>query len=255
MGRAIVREPKAFLMDEPLSNLDAKLRVQMRTEISRIQRDLGVTMIYVTHDQTEAMTMGDRVAVMNRGVLQQVDAPQEMYESPANVFVAGFIGSPAMNMVTAQLRRDGSGGTVEFADVRLRVPEEVFQERPRLAGYAGKPLILGIRPEDIEDPDHAVNRLEDADLPVVVDIREAMGSEVYAHFTVASPPVVTDDIVDLAADAESLDDVEQAIAERTTAFVARLNPRTSAQRGRPIRLQVDTRRLHYFDPSTGDAIW
>ena len=139
MGRAIVREPQAFLMDEPLSNLDAKLRVQMRTEISRIQRDLGTTMIYVTHDQTEAMTMGDRVAVMNRGVLQQVDAPQDMYDRPANLFVAGFIGSPAMNMVDAVLRRDDGGGAVEFAGISLRVPEQTFQERPALAALGRQP--------------------------------------------------------------------------------------------------------------------
>src|SRR5437868_11448914 len=152
MGRAIVREPQAFLMDEPLSNLDAKLRVQMRTEISRIQRDLGTTMIYVTHDQTEAMTMGDRVAVMKRGVLQQVDAPQDMYDRPANLFVAGFIGSPAMNMVDAVLRRSEGGGAVEFAGISLRVPEQTFQQRPALAAGDGSRVVLGIRPEDIEDP-------------------------------------------------------------------------------------------------------
>ena len=164
MGRAIVREPQAFLMDEPLSNLDAKLRVQMRTEISRIQRDLGTTMIYVTHDQTEAMTMGDRVAVMNRGVLQQVDAPQDMYDRPANLFVAGFIGSPAMNMVDAVLRRDDDGGAVEFAGISLRVPEQTFQERPALAARAGSRVVLGIRPEDIEDPQFINDRLEGSDI-------------------------------------------------------------------------------------------
>jgi multiple sugar transport system ATP-binding protein len=202
MGRAIVREPQAFLMDEPLSNLDAKLRVQMRTEISRIQRDLGTTMIYVTHDQTEAMTMGDRVAVMNRGVLQQVDAPQDMYDRPANLFVAGFIGSPAMNMVDAVVRRSEGGGAVEFAGISLRVPEETFQQRPALAARDGGKVVLGIRPEDIEDPQFINDRLEGADIRVVVDIREAMGSEVYVHFGVDAPPVITDDTIDLAADAE-----------------------------------------------------
>ena len=187
-------------------------------------------------------------------MLQQVDAPQEMYESPANVFVAGFIGSPAMNMVPAELRRDEPAAPSSSRTSACGCRRRRSRSGRALAGYAGKPVILGIRPEDIEDPDHAVTRFEDADLPVVVDVREAMGSEVYVHFTVASPPVVTDDTVDLAADAEALDDVEQAIAERTTAFVARLNPRTSAQRGAPIRLQVDTRRLHFFDPGTGDAI-
>ena len=251
MGRAIVREPQAFLMDEPLSNLDAKLRVQMRTEISRIQRDLGTTMIYVTHDQTEAMTMGDRVAVMNRGVLQQVDAPQDMYDRPANLFVAGFIGSPAMNMVDAVLRRDDDGGAVEFAGISLRVPEQTFQERPALAARAGSRVVLGIRPEDIEDPQFINDRLEGSDIEVVVDIREAMGSEVYVHFGVNAPPVITEDTIDLAADAELLADAD---GDAQTSFVARLNPRTSAQRGQPIALQVDNRRLHFFDRETGEAI-
>jgi len=251
MGRAIVREPQAFLMDEPLSNLDAKLRVQMRTEISRIQRNLGTTMIYVTHDQTEAMTMGDRVAVMNRGVLQQVDAPQDMYDRPANLFVAGFIGSPAMNMVDAVVRRSEAGGAVEFAGISLRVPEQTFQQRPALAARVGGRVVLGIRPEDIEDPQFINDRLEGADIRVVVDIREAMGSEVYVHFGVDAPPVITDDTIDLAADAELLPEVDSGAQ---TSFVARLNPRTSAQRGQPITLQVDTRRLHFFDRDTGEAI-
>jgi multiple sugar transport system ATP-binding protein len=251
MGRAIVREPQAFLMDEPLSNLDAKLRVQMRTEISRIQRDLGVTMIYVTHDQTEAMTMGDRVAVMNRGVLQQVDAPQEMYDRPANLFVAGFIGSPAMNMVDAVLRRSAGGGAVEFAGISLRVPDETFQQRPALAARADSRVVLGIRPEDIEDPQFINDRVDGSDIQVVVDIREAMGSEVYVHFGVDAPPVITEDTIDLAADAELL---READGGAQTSFVARLNPRTSAQRGQPITLQVDNRRLHFFDRDTGEAI-
>jgi multiple sugar transport system ATP-binding protein len=251
MGRAIVREPQAFLMDEPLSNLDAKLRVQMRTEISRIQRDLGTTMIYVTHDQTEAMTMGDRVAVMNRGVLQQVDAPQDMYDRPANLFVAGFIGSPAMNMVDAVVRRSEGGGLVEFAGISLRVPEETFQQRPALAARDGSRVVLGIRPEDIEDPQFINDRVEGSDIRVVVDIREAMGSEVYVHFGVDAPPVITDDTIDLAADPELLPEVDRGAQ---TSFVARLNPRTSAQRGQPITLQVDNRRLHFFDRDSGEAI-
>ena len=254
MGRAIVREPKAFLMDEPLSNLDAKLRVQMRTEISRIQRDLGVTMIYVTHDQTEAMTMGDRVAVMNRGVLQQVDEPQEMYDRPTNLFVAGFIGSPAMNLVEADLLRDGDTTVVAFGGVRLRVPKELLAERPALQGYVGRRVALGIRPEDIEDPQYASRPVEGGDLPIVVEHREAMGSEVYVHFAVDAPPVVTDDTRDLAADANLLDGIEEDSARHQTAFVARLNPRTSAALGEPIRLQVDTSRIHFFDLETGDAI-
>jgi len=252
MGRAIVREPKAFLMDEPLSNLDAKLRVQMRSEISRIQRELGVTTIYVTHDQTEAMTMGDKVAVMNRGVLQQVDSPQEMYDRPENLFVAGFIGSPAMNMVEAVLARVEAGCFAEFAGLRLRVPDETLAARPALAGYVGKSIVLGIRPEDMEDPQFLPTQVADAQIPVVVAHREAMGAEVYAHFTVAARPVLTEHTRDLAADTGG-DLADHERAESTT-FVARLHPRTSAARGRPITLQVDTRSLHFFDPATSQAI-
>ncbi|HYX84400.1 MAG TPA: sn-glycerol-3-phosphate ABC transporter ATP-binding protein UgpC [Gaiellales bacterium] len=256
MGRAIVREPKAFLMDEPLSNLDAKLRVQMRTEISRIQRDLGVTMIYVTHDQTEAMTMGDSVAVMNRGVLQQVDTPQDMYDNPSNLFVAGFIGSPAMNMVEATLARRDGGAFAEFGGMSLRIPDETFGVRRSLADYAGKPIVLGIRPEEMEDPQFVPSPDADAQIPVMVDHREAMGSEVYAHFTVDAPPVITDDTRDLAADTgvEVLEELVEDSGRRSTAFVARLHPRTSAVRGRPMNLHVDTRSLHFFDRDTSQAI-
>ena len=255
MGRAIVREPKAFLMDEPLSNLDAKLRVQMRTEISRIQRDLGVTMIYVTHDQTEAMTMGDRVAVMNRGVLQQVAAPQEMYDNPANLFVAGFIGSPAMNMVNAELIRGDAGAQVAFGGVRLPIPDSVMRGRRSLAGHVGKRLVIGIRPEDLEDPEYVANPTAGARLPVTVDVREAMGAEVYAHFTVDEPPVLTEDTRDLAADAGlAVDDLGSSGGPTTSHFVARLDPHTSAAGGRPIELHVDMRSIHVFDPETGEAI-
>ena len=255
MGRAIVREPKAFLMDEPLSNLDAKLRVQMRTEISRIQRDLGVTMIYVTHDQTEAMTMGDRVAVMNRGVLQQVAAPQEMYDNPANLFVAGFIGSPAMNMVNAELIRGDAGAQVAFGGVRLPIPDSVMRGRRSLAGHVGKRVVIGIRPEDLEDPEYVANPTAGARLPVTVDVREAMGAEVYAHFTVDEPPVLTEDTRDLAADAGlAVDDLGSSGEPTTSHFVARLDPHTSAAEGRPIELHVDMRSIHVFDPETGEAI-
>ena len=151
MGRAIVRHPQAFLMDEPLSNLDAKLRVQMRSEIARIQHDLGVTTIYVTHDQTEAMTMGDRVAVLRKGELQQVDTPQELYEHPVNLFVAGFIGSPAMNLFDATIVEDGPGLAVEFGGFRLSIPDAVLAARPALRAFAGRVVVLGIRPEDMED--------------------------------------------------------------------------------------------------------
>ena len=251
MGRAIVREPQAFLMDEPLSNLDAKLRVQMRTEISRIQRDLGTTMIYVTHDQTEAMTMGDRVAVMNRGVLQQVDAPQDMYDRPANLFVAGFIGSPAMNMVDAVLRRSEGGGAVEFAGISLRVPEETFQQRPALAArrQAGWCWASGRRTSRIRSS--STTAWMASDIQVVVDIREAMGSEVYVHFGVDAPPVITE--------TRSTWPPTPSCCPRPTA--ARRPPSwpgstraRQRQRGQPITLQVDTRRLHFFDRDTGEAI-
>ncbi|HSD01895.1 MAG TPA: hypothetical protein VLB81_05980 [Gaiellales bacterium] len=252
MGRAIVREPKAFLMDEPLSNLDAKLRVQMRSEISRIQRELGVTTIYVTHDQTEAMTMGDKVAVMNRGVLQRVDSPQEMYDRPANLFVAGFIGSPAMNMLEATLTRTDGGCFAEFAGLRLRVPDKTFAARRALGDYLGRSVVLGIRPEDMEDPQFLPAQVPEAQIPVVVGHREAMGAEVYAHFTVDAGPVLTEDTRDLAADTV-VDIADHERAESTT-FVAPLHPRTSAARGRPITLQVDTRSLHFFDPASSRAI-
>ena len=188
MGRAIVRQPQAFLMDEPLSNLDAKLRVEMRAEISRIQRNLAVTTIYVTHDQVEAMTMGDRVAVMRGGHLQQVASPQELYDRPANLFVAEFIGSPAMNLIRANLVRDGGVVQVLFADGALTVPEPVSVARPSLASFEGREVIVGIRPEDLEDASISRDGVRDV-LPVEVDIREDMGSEVFAHFAVDAEPV------------------------------------------------------------------
>jgi multiple sugar transport system ATP-binding protein len=256
MGRAIVREPQAFLMDEPLSNLDAKLRVQMRTEISRIQRDLGVTTIYVTHDQTEAVTMGDLVAVMKRGELQQVDAPQALYDTPANLFVAGFIGSPAMNMVGATLAAADGAHWVCFGSQRLRLAEELVAATRTLRDYEGRDVVLGIRPEDIEDPRFVSNPLPEARLSISVDLREAMGSEVYAHFTVDAPPVLTEDTRELAADADeaALQDLNARASGSETRFVARLSPRTDARPGHPLELHVDTRALHFFDPETGAAI-
>jgi multiple sugar transport system ATP-binding protein len=255
MGRAIVREPQAFLMDEPLSNLDAKLRVQMRTEISRIQSELGTTMIYVTHDQTEAMTMGDRVAVLNRGVLQQLASPQELYDNPTNIFVAGFIGSPAMNMIGADVVRENGAVRVEFGGLRLDVLDATLRERPGLPDYVGRKVVVGIRPEDMEDPEYLAAGAPDVRIPVMVEVREAMGSEVYAHFKVDAPPVLTEDTRDLAAD-QGLDDLElEGQADNGSAmFVARLNPRTTAARGKPMELEVDVRRLHFFDAETGQAI-
>src|SRR6266480_609158 len=184
MGRAIVREPQAFLMDEPLSNLDAKLRVEMRAEIARLQRDLGVTTIYVTHDQVEAMTLGDRVAIMRDGYLQQFDVPQKLYDEPRNLFVAEFIGSPAMNLVTAELAPANGGMSATFGQRSLQIGGPVLQRRPALRRFTGRRVILGVRPEDIEDAEHADGAPEGTRLAAVVDIREDMGSEVFVHFGV-----------------------------------------------------------------------
>src|SRR5437899_5185923 len=181
MGSAIVREPQAFLMDEPLSNLDAKLRVQMRTEISRLQRQLEVTMIYVTHDQVEAMTMGDRVAVLKLGVLQQVDPPQELYGNPTNLFVAGFIGSPAMNLVEARLEDAGDSLVACFGSHRLRLSDDLVLGRERLKGYKDRVVVLGIRPEDMEDASLVGTADEDSRMSIVVDLREDMGPELSIH--------------------------------------------------------------------------
>jgi multiple sugar transport system ATP-binding protein len=256
MGRAIVRQPQAYLMDEPLSNLDAKLRVQTRTEISRLQRELGVTTIYVTHDQTEAMTMGDSVAVMNRGELQQLAAPQELYDRPANLFVAGFIGSPAMNMVEATLGRADGSAFVETAAFRLRVDEEARLSRKAVARYAGKPVVLGIRPEDMEDAECVPEAPDDRRFTAVCDVRESMGADVFMHFTVDAPPVLTEDTKDLAADAgdEALEELAAQAGEQRSRFAARLSPRTRAQEGGRVDLVVDTRQLHFFDRETGQRI-
>jgi multiple sugar transport system ATP-binding protein len=256
MGRAIVRHPQAFLMDEPLSNLDAKLRVQMRAEIARLQHDLGVTTIYVTHDQTEAMTMGDRVAVMRRGLLQQVDTPQTLYEKPVNLFVAGFIGSPAMNLLEASLAPHDGSLAVELGGFRLPVPPEIVAERPGLRAFQGRKIILGIRPEDMEDASLVSEAPPERRISSTVELREALGSDVLVHFPIDAPPAVTEDVVELAVDAGRADQeaVRQAGAD-TTNVIARLNPRTSARNAERIELEVDTRRLHFFDPDDGSAIY
>ncbi len=256
MGRAIVREPQAFLMDEPLSNLDAALRVQMRSEILRIQQDLQVTTIYVTHDQVEAMTLGDLVAVMRRGVLQQLATPQELYAHPANVFVGGFIGSPAMNLVEAKLSSTDGAMFVEFARERLRVPSEVVAARPELSAFDGRAVILGIRPEHIEDAVLVPSADPESTIRVGVDLAEGMGSDVYLHFTVAAPPVVTEDTRELASDLDpkALEDLEAQASERTTRFVARVGPETTARASEPSELAIDTRKLYFFDPASGASI-
>jgi multiple sugar transport system ATP-binding protein len=243
MGRAIVREPRAFLMDEPLSNLDAKLRVEMRAEIARLQRELQVTTIYVTHDQVEAMTLGDRVAIMRDGVLQQVAKPQELYDRPRNLFVAEFIGSPAMNLVGADLAKSNGGFEVKFGGSSLRVGERVLTSRPALPSFEGRRLIVGVRPEDIEDASFG----DGEPLNAVVDIREDMGSEVFVHFGVGAKAVLGEDVRAAVG--------EDAAEVKGSAWVARLDRDTSAAEQQRIELAIDTNRLHFFDPETGDAIY
>jgi multiple sugar transport system ATP-binding protein len=254
MGRAIVREPQAFLMDEPLSNLDAKLRVQMRAEISKIQRDLGVTTIYVTHDQTEAMTMGDRVAVLKKGVLQQVATPQELYDRPGSLFVAGFIGSPAMNMVEGHLERHDDEVWLCFADARVRLDRDVVASRPPLTGYADRAIIAGFRPEAVQDAALAPDTPQDQRFKTTVELREALGSEVLVHFRVHSPPVLTDDTLELAVDMGDDDTIQAGLDANSSDFIARLDPRTRAGEGQAIELYLETTRLHFFDPDSGQAI-
>ncbi len=257
MGRAIVREPQAFLMDEPLSNLDAKLRVQMRAEIAKLQRDLGVTTIYVTHDQIEAMTMGDRVAVMRKGMLQQVEPPQTLYDHPANLFVAGFIGSPAMNMVEAQVSSNDGAMFAEFGGFRLRLDDELVAARPGLKPHVGKRLILGIRPEDMEDASLVPGTPEDRRISSTVELREALGSEIVMHFTIQAPMVLTEDTKELAVDvgADRLATLEQGAKQERSLFVAKLDPRTKVREGEKVDLVVDTARFHFFDPGSGLAIY
>ncbi|HYZ46665.1 MAG TPA: sn-glycerol-3-phosphate ABC transporter ATP-binding protein UgpC [Actinomycetota bacterium] len=255
MGRAIVREPKAFLMDEPLSNLDAKLRVQMRAEISRLQRDIEVTTIYVTHDQVEAMTMGDMVAVMKLGILQQVDAPSRLYRNPVNLFVAGFIGSPSMNMVEATVEREGERVFVSFGGHRLAIDDQIMRQRKALESYVGRSVILGIRPEDMEDAALVSESREEQRLRTTVDLREDMGSEVFVHFAVDSPPVLTEDTKELAAD-RGLDVEElESGTVAATSFIARFDADSTAQDKDRIEVLVDTKALYFFDPETGAAIW
>ena len=250
MGRAIVREPSAFLMDEPLSNLDAKLRVQMRAEISKIQHNLGVTTIYVTHDQIEAMTMGQRVAVMRKGELQQVAEPQELYDYPVNLFVGGFIGSPAMNMLEATLERKNGNLAANFGNEQLALSEAVEAARPALKDFEGRGVVVGIRPEHLEDA--ALSRDRDAPkLRGKVVLREALGSEIMVHFTVDARPAITEDVKELAADAGG--EVPKETHESTV--VARFNARSRVREGEVTDVAVDTSELHFFDPESGLGIY
>jgi multiple sugar transport system ATP-binding protein len=258
MGRAIVREPAAFLMDEPLSNLDAKLRVQTRAEIAKLQHELGVTTIYVTHDQVEAMTMGHRVAVMRKGELQQVADPQTLYDQPVNLFVGGFIGSPAMNMLEATLEQTNGTLTAVAGTQRVHLDEETLGARPALREYVGKRVILGIRPEDIEDAALAADTPSDRRLHGTVELREALGSEIMAHFRVDAHPAETEDTRELREDVhggEDAADAAPASDDDGAIIVGRFGARSRIREGEQVEAAVDTRALHFFDPGTGLGIY
>jgi multiple sugar transport system ATP-binding protein len=255
MGRAIVREPQVFLMDEPLSNLDAKLRVQMRAEISRIQRHLNVTTVYVTHDQVEAMTMGDRVAVLRRGLLQQFEPPQRLYEQPANLFVASFIGSPAMNMLEATLERQGDDVVCRVGRAALTLPAEVLSARPALLGYVGKSIALGIRPEALNDS--GGRNGDGGRLRGVVTAIEALGPEQLAHVEVEAKPVLVEEVVEGLVDMEQAEDLAEIRTDADGAramLVARLDASASLRPDETVELAVDVRKLHFFDLETGATI-
>ena len=251
MGRAIVREPQAFLMDEPLSNLDAKLRVSMRAALNQLHERLGITTVYVTHDQVEAMTLGDRVCVLRDGRLQQVDTPQALFEAPVNLFVAGFIGSPAMNFVLAGFGRD-DGPAVTFAGHRLPVPATVFDAKPGLADYLGREVILGIRPSDFEDA--TLGDSTWARMPVTVGVTEELGTEIHVIFAIDAPPVEHHSITSAADGADEEDETVAALAGGKSLWTARVSARSAVRAGQPLQLAVDTGRLHFFDPTTGESI-
>ena len=251
MGRAIVRSPQAFLMDEPLSNLDAKLRVQMRAEIAQLQSRLGVTTIYVTHDQVEAMTMGDRVAVLKRGELMQVDAPQHLYDNPDNLFVAGFIGSPAMNIAQGHLQRDDGALSVQVGDARLRVAEGALDHYPLLRDYGKERVIVGMRPEHF---------VRGGDVPegqrftATAQLVEALGSDVLVHFPTKAPPVVTEDMREAIDDADAFAEMERQAAAGGQTFTARLEPKDMPKLNQDIQLGFRTDELHFFDIDGGKAL-
>ena len=251
MGRAIVREPQAFLMDEPLSNLDAKLRVSMRASLNQLHDRLGVTTVYVTHDQVEAMTLGNRVAVLRDGMLQQVDTPQRLFESPVNLFVAGFIGSPAMNFVEADLARD-DGVTVAFAGYRLKVPPQVVEAKPGLDGYIGKKVILGIRPSDFEDASLASH--DWGNMAITAGVTEELGSEINVIFTIDAPHVEHASIAQAAEAAEEEDEATAALIGGKSLWTARVSKESRVRHGAPLELAVDTRYLQFFDPTSGLSI-
>jgi multiple sugar transport system ATP-binding protein len=257
MGRAIVRQPQAFLMDEPLSNLDAKLRVQLRAEIHQLQRNLGVTTIYVTHDQVEAMTMGDRVAVMQLGHLQQVDTPQALYDNPVNEFVAGFIGSPSINLLHAELQKEDGRLFVSFADYKLAVDDQLARNRSALNDYIGRTVMIGIRPEDFEDAALEPDTPADRRITATADLTEPLGSEVLVYFSVAATGIISSAVTADAAEGDAdlyFGGGNGDAPEGLTRVVARVSPRTRIAIGNKIELAVDTARLYFFDPETRNAL-
>jgi multiple sugar transport system ATP-binding protein len=251
MGRSIVREPQVFLMDEPLSNLDAKLRVQMRAEISAVVRSLKTTTLYVTHDQTEAMTMGDRMAVLKAGILQQLGTPSECYDTPNNIFVAQFVGSPPMNLVLADIKQAENGPQLLVGGSTLEIPQSVVDERPALKAYAGKQVALGVRSEDMEDASIA-KVPEERRIKAKVTLTEALGSEIIVHFTFPGKKVVTADtqLLEKEGGGEELHVQE----DEGVKWVASFAPRSRVRMGDEIEIAVDVERVHYFDPETSLAI-
>jgi multiple sugar transport system ATP-binding protein len=252
MGRAIVREPQAFLMDEPLSNLDAKLRVGVRASLVELHERLHVTTVYVTHDQVEAMTLGHRVCVLRDGKLQQVDTPQNLFDRPVNLFVGGFIGSPSMNIVNAGVTRDDDGMAVTFAGHRLPIPEGVVRASSGIEAYVGHDVILGIRPSDFEDASLADESWPR--MPVVTHMTEALGSEIHVIFAVDAPPVEHQDLADLVPEQEEEEGSASSLYQGKSLWTARVNARSAVRAGDRIELGVDTRNLHFFDPESGLAI-
>ena len=247
MGRAIVRNPQAFLMDEPLSNLDAKLRVQMRAELGQLHTQLQTTTLYVTHDQVEAMTMGDRVAVIRKGELQQIDTPREIYLKPKNIFVAGFIGSPSMNFVYANVGVNKSSIQLNFGNDQIEYNGEKLG---KLKAFENKEIVMGIRPEAFEDGNYANASEFSESIKVSVSLLEQLGSDSYIHFYKDIKPVQTEAIEEILAD----EGEDLSVLGDNTKFIARINPNSTVVEGKEIELKIDPSKLHFFDPETGDAI-
>ncbi len=253
MGRAIVRHPQAFLMDEPLSNLDAKLRVQTRAEIARLQQELEVTTIYVTHDQVEAMTMGDRVAVMRRGELQQVAPTQELYDRPVNLFVAGFMGSPSMNLVEGTIGRRGDQVTATIGKDTIVLDDETLQAHPAIRGFDGRMVVVGMRPESLEDASIDTQSPADRRLRGRVVLNEALGSEILVHVEIDAKAALTEELRELEEDVDSAP--PELAGDASTVIVCRFNPRSKVQVGDTVEIAVDTRSLHFFDQQSGLGIY